>query len=119
MSEQARRKPDSMRGDGEIARAQGAREALATALEPLAELLARRIAEWQLRLSPLAPAVETSPWMGVEKAAAYLDWPRGRLYKLAARGEIPHYKQEGRLLFRRDELDEWLGRFRQSTREAP
>jgi hypothetical protein len=34
--------------------------------------------------------------MGIEKAAAWLDWPKQRLYKLCASGEIPHFKQEGR-----------------------
>jgi excisionase family DNA binding protein len=46
--------------------------------------------------------------MSIETATAYLDWPKGRLYKLAARGEIPHRKHGNRLLFRRDEIDAWL-----------
>ena len=57
-----------------------------------------------------------SPWMAIETAAAYLDWPKQRLYKLSASGVIPHYKQEGRLLFRRDELDDWLRRFAEGSR---
>ena len=35
---------------------------------------------------------------------------------LTARGEIPHYKQEGRLLFHRGELDAWLQRFAEGER---
>jgi excisionase family DNA binding protein len=54
-----------------------------------------------------------SPWMNIATAAAYLDWPRQRLYKLTAQGAIPHYKQEGRLLFHRQELDQWLVGHRQ------
>ena len=50
-------------------------------------------------------------WFSTATAAEYLDWPKARLYKLSARGEIPHYKHEGRLLFRRDELEAWLSRF--------
>ena len=59
---------------------------------------------------------QASPWMGVEKAAAYLDWPKQRLYKLSASGAIPHYKQEGRLLFHRRELEDWLRRFAEGSR---
>jgi excisionase family DNA binding protein len=55
----------------------------------------------------------TSPWLSAAKAAAYLDWPRERLYKLTAAGEIPHYKHAGRILFRRDELDQWLANYQQ------
>ena len=60
---------------------------------------------------------ERSPWLSLEAAAAYLDWPRQRLYKLTARGEIPHYKHEGRLAFRRDELDRWLAGYAQGERD--
>jgi excisionase family DNA binding protein len=56
--------------------------------------------------------------MGIEKAAGYLDWPKQRLYKLSAAGEIPHYKQEGRLLFRTDELDCWLANFAEGDRST-
>ena len=84
------------------------------ALEPLLDYLARRIVELQQELAPAQEhAEERSPWLSLAKAAAYLDWPRQRLYKLTASGEIPHYKHEGRLLFRRDELDQWLSRFAQ------
>lgn len=85
---------------------------LDTLIERLAELIAARVYE----LSVEHHAVEhesASPWMGIEKAAEYLDWPRQRLYKLTAAGGIPHYKHEGRLLFRSDELDRWLAAFRQ------
>ena len=81
-------------------------------LDRLVEQIARRVVELQVEHH----AVEhesASPWMGVEKAAEYLDWPRQRLYKLTASGEIPHYKHEGRLLFRADELERWLERFAQ------
>ncbi len=81
------------------------------ALAPLLEALARRIVELLLESAPPAAAEERSPWMGIERAARYLDWPRQRLYRLTAQGAIPHYKQEGRLLFRREELDCWLSPF--------
>ena len=54
--------------------------------------------------------------MGIEKTAAYLDWPKQRLYKLTAQSAIPHYKHDGRLLFHREELDRWLADFAQPVR---
>src|SRR2546423_1151401 len=82
---------------------------LALVLEPLvaelAERVARRLVELQRAERESAGAPERSPWIGIAQAAVYLDWPRQRLYKLTAAGAIPHYKQEGRLLFRRDELE--------------
>jgi excisionase family DNA binding protein len=82
--------------------------ALDTLLEQLAEQIADRVSE-RLRRELLDRNDERrSPWLSVEKAAAYLDWPKQRVYKLSAQGAIPHYKHDGRLLFRRDELDHWL-----------
>ncbi len=54
------------------------------------------------------PVQETgSPWLaGAQAAADYLGWPRERVYKRLP--EIPHYKDEGRLMFRKDELDAFL-----------
>jgi excisionase family DNA binding protein len=82
--------------------------ALAALVEELAELIAgelvRRLGAEQASSTP----DERSPWLSATSAAAYLDWPKQRLYKLSAAGAIPHYKQAGRLLFHRRELDEWL-----------
>ena len=83
-------------------------------LDELVERLARRIVQLEHELAPASePGGERSSWMSIERAAAYLDWPRQRLYKLTASGAIPHYKHEGRLLFRRDELAAWLQGFAQ------
>jgi excisionase family DNA binding protein len=82
--------------------------ALAALVEELAELIAGELAS---KLAPEGVAdtlEERSPWLSVASAATYLDWPKQRLYKLSAAGAIPHYKHEGRLLFDRRELDEWL-----------
>ena len=82
--------------------------ALDTLLDQLADQIAARLVD-QLR-SGLTDRNDDqhTPWLSIEKAAAYLDWPKQRLYKLTAQGAIPHYKHDGRLLFRRDELDNWL-----------
>jgi len=86
-----------------------------TLLEQLAERIAERVCERLIEHQEVATSTR-SPWMGIEKAADYLDWPKQRLYKLTASGEIPHYKQEGRLLFRVDELDRWLAQFAEGDR---
>lgn len=80
----------------------------------LAERIARRLAQLQPEPHCTAPNDQVSLWLSVESAAAYLDWPKQRLYKLTASGAIPHYKQEGRLLFHRSELDRWLAGFAQA-----
>ena len=86
---------------------------LAPLLEQLVEQIARRVLDMQRELSPTENAEQLSPWMSIENAAAYLDWPKQRLYKLTAQGAIPHYKHDGRLLFHRQELDRWLAEFAQ------
>lgn len=91
-------------------------ELLHELLEELATLVVERLHE---RLEPgSGDAASVSRWLSIESAAAYLEWPKQRLYKLTAAGEIPHYKHEGRLLFRRDELDRWLRQYAQGRREG-
>jgi excisionase family DNA binding protein len=93
--------------------------AFAPALEQLAELIVRRVVDLQADFAgEQENGAEVSPWMGSERAARYLDWPKQRLYKLVATGALPHFKQEGRLLFRRDELDAWLAQFAQGERDS-
>ena len=91
--------------------------ALAAAAAELAELVARRVVELERERKRDDDAPARSPWLSVQAAAEYLDWPRQRLYKLTASGAIPHYKHEGRLAFRRDELDRWLGRYAEGERD--
>lgn len=48
----------------------------------------------------------------VADAAVYLQVPTSAIYKMTgrkARMRIPHVRIAGRLRFRREELDEWLG----------
>ena len=75
-------------------------------LEPLVEAIAMRTAE--LVLAELATCRQDgSPWLaGAGSAAEYLGWPRERVYKALPR--IPHYRERGRLMFRRDELDRFI-----------
>ncbi|SRR6266540_7161102 len=92
------------------------REDLGRLLDELAERIARRLVQLEREQESGSTAEGESPWMAIERAVAYLDLPKQRLYRLTASGEIPHYKQEGRLLFHRAELDAWLSRFAQGAR---
>jgi len=48
---------------------------------------------------------EASPWLTRTEAADYLHWPLSRLEK---RKDVPHHRDGGRVMYRRDELDAWL-----------
>jgi excisionase family DNA binding protein len=74
----------------------------------LLETIAARTAELVREQAARAP--ESSPWLDLEGAAKYLGFTRDRLYKLTAAGAIPCRRKRGgqRLLFHRDELDQWL-----------
>jgi excisionase family DNA binding protein len=87
-------------------------------LERLAERVARRVCERLAAYQEVAGSGR-SPWLGIGKAAEYLDWPKQRLYKLTAAGQIPHYKHEGRILFRTDELDHWLTEYAEAQSHDP
>ena len=53
-----------------------------------------------------------SPWLsGAAAAAAYLGWPRERVYKRLA--VLPHYREGRRLMFRREELDRFVAAARE------
>jgi excisionase family DNA binding protein len=93
-----------------------AAEALELLLDELVERVARRALALARQEGPASEDAQPAPWMAIEKAAVYLDLPKQRLYRLTASGEIPHYKQEGRLLFHRGELDAWLARFAEGER---
>lgn len=48
----------------------------------------------------------------------YLDISESHLYKLTSTKQIPHFCPQGKkLYFKREELDEWLQRNRQSDKE--
>ena len=66
-----------------------------------------------------APHATGSPFLTAAEAAEYLRFPLKRIYNLTSRREIPHRKQEGRLLFRTDELDRWMDRSTQARRAGP
>lgn len=72
------------------------------ALEPSdIEAIATRVA------ALLAPDA-SSPWLNTEGAAAYMACPVSRIRKLTMTGALPSYKEGGRRLYKRGELDAFI-----------
>src|SRR5689334_11176192 len=56
--------------------------------------------------------------LNVNEASAYLDMSASHLYKMTSQKQIPHFCPQGKkLYFKRAELDEWLLRNRQDSRD--
>ncbi|AZQ44110.1 helix-turn-helix domain-containing protein [Nonlabens ponticola] len=56
--------------------------------------------------------------LNLNEAAAYLDISASHLYKLTSQKQIPHFCPQGKkLYFNRTELDQWLQRNRQITKD--
>jgi PTS system nitrogen regulatory IIA component len=75
-------------------------------VDRLAKAVAARVGEL---LEERRAATE---YMTVDEAAAYLRCSKTRVYRLAASGELPHYKLGSRSLFSQREIDAWLGHSR-------
>jgi excisionase family DNA binding protein len=61
-------------------------------------------------------AILQKPVLNFQEATRYLEVSDSHLYKLTSRKEIPHFCPNGKkLYFKRDELDLWLQRNRQTT----
>ncbi len=46
--------------------------------------------------------------LDINEAAIYTGRSVGYLYRLTSGREIPHFKQAGKLYFRKSELDDWM-----------
>jgi excisionase family DNA binding protein len=55
--------------------------------------------------------------MRSKEAAEYLGWSRQAIYDRVSRKALPHYKVDGMLLFKRDELDSWLEQYKEAPRD--
>lgn len=56
--------------------------------------------------------------LNFNEACKYLDISQSHLYKLTSTKQVHHFQPQGkRIYFKRQELDEWLQRNRQSTSE--
>lgn len=84
--------------------------------DELIEALARRVAE--IVLAEMSDDLRPSEarWLRAKDAAEYLGWTRSALYSRVHCRSIPHYKVDGMLLFKRDELDRWLAEHRVDPR---
>ncbi len=66
-----------------------------------------RAAQEGARLA-LAEREEPSPWLSVKSAAVYLDTSEDAVRALVKRCQLRHHRSDtGRVLFRREELDEF------------
>jgi len=86
----------------------------------VAEIILDRLADRPGTLNRLADEArgsETGTWMRSAEVAHYLGWSRKSVYRRVARMEMPHYKVDGILLFKREEVDAWLEQFREEPRE--
>ncbi len=54
-------------------------------------------------------ALATRTWLSIEQAAEYTTFAVVTLRKLAYRGAIPFYKKGRRVVFKREEIDSWMG----------
>jgi excisionase family DNA binding protein len=50
----------------------------------------------------------------VAELQQHLKVSKSKIYHLTSRNEIPHYKLNGKVLFRREEIEAWLAQFRVS-----
>jgi excisionase family DNA binding protein len=74
-------------------------------IDALVEQVADRVAEL---LADRLPAPASSPWLTAEEAADRLRCKPKRIYDLVREDKLPVHRDGARLLFRRDELDEYV-----------
>ncbi len=67
--------------------------------------------------SPIGPAAPGLARGCIQPKSSYLGWSRESVYRRVARMAMPHYKVDGILLFRRDELDAWLEQYGRSQEQ--
>jgi len=70
------------------------------AVQQIADIVEQRVAA---RVS-----MQVSPWMTLPQVCEYMSAPKSRIYKLTSSNELPHYKEGGRLLFHRAEVDAYI-----------
>ncbi|MBB3836992.1 excisionase family DNA binding protein [Runella defluvii] len=86
---------------------------LLTAQE-LTELIVKSVRE--ALVEQQLPTTSPSKPLTIDEAAAYLRLPKATLYQMTSAREIPHQKLGKRLVFLKEELDDWIASKRQKTR---
>lgn len=61
-------------------------------------------------------AIAAKPVLGIAEAAIFTGYTMKGIYELTSGKRIPHYKKNGRLYFRKDELEAWLTETKVLTR---
>lgn len=57
------------------------------------------------------------PTLTVANLTAYTGYSKDTIHRLTSQRLIPHYKREGRLFFKREEIDQWLMSNRVKTKD--
>lgn len=55
-----------------------------------------------------ATLIGAKPVLGIEEAALFTGYTVRGIYEMTSKKRIPHYKQGGRVYFKKDELVEWM-----------
>ncbi|MGA2007923.1 MAG: helix-turn-helix domain-containing protein [Solirubrobacteraceae bacterium] len=76
--------------------------------EAVLDALAERVAA--IVIGRIGGTLRANQWMRTAAAAEYLGLTRSALY--SRRSDIPHYKVDRLLLFKREELDAWIAQYR-------
>ncbi len=71
-------------------------------IEQIAELIANKLT------GTLSQPTPPTPWLTPDAAALHLGCGKRRIYDLVADDRIPVHREGNRLLFHRDELDDWI-----------
>lgn len=61
--------------------------------------------------------IAAKPVLCIEEAALFTGFSVGHLYRLTSGKEIPHYKKDRKLYFKKSELEEWMLESRVKTNE--
>ena len=64
-----------------------------------------------------ATLIKAKEILTAEEAVLYTGYSLKGIYKLTSERQIPHYKRNAKLYFRKSELDEWMTENRIMTRQ--
>ncbi len=56
-------------------------------------------------------------YFNLKELASYLKTSKSSIYKWCGNGEIPHIKTKRALLFKKDEIDNWLNQFSMPSKD--
>lgn len=86
-------------------------------LESISELVRQLIISHNELTAEVKALRENKPKnINIDAAAEYLGRTKAALYALIHRGEIPHFKNGGKVTFNTDELDNWISSKRKLTK---